>query len=261
MKVLRQGYYSPTMNEDATNFVRACDRCQHFANYSFMPETLLTPIASPWPFSMWGIDLIGELPKAKGDVKYAVVAVDYFTKWAEDMSLTTITAKKIKDFLFNSIVCRFEIPYKVVSDNGKQSTTGESPFMLTYGYEAMVPVEVGSGSFRRDRYPEEDAEINQRLHLDLLEETRENSQLRLAAYQQRAARYYNKKVKEHLLKVGDLVLRKVMPNSKNPQHGVFGANWEGPYKIKAILWKGTYHLEDLEGKLIPRAWNAEHLRN
>ncbi|XP_074352086.1 uncharacterized protein LOC141691247 [Apium graveolens] len=141
-----------------------------------------------------------------------------------------------------------------------RSTTGESPFMLTYGYEAMVPVEVGSGSLRRDRYTEEDTEVSQILHLDLLEETRENSQLKLAAYQQRAVRYYNKKVKGQLLKVGDLVLRKVIPNIRIPQHGVFGANWKGPYRIKAILWKGTYHLEDLEGKLVPRAWNAEHLR-
>ncbi|XP_074342918.1 uncharacterized protein LOC141690437 [Apium graveolens] len=123
----------------------------------------------------------------------------------------------------------------------------------------MVPVEVGSGSLRRDRYTEEDAEVNQRLHLDLLEETRENSQLRLTVYQQRVARYYNKKVKGQLLKVGDWVLRKVMPNTRNAQHGVFGANWEGPYKIKAILWKGTNHLEDIEGKLVPRAWNAKHL--
>ena len=78
----------------------------------------------------------------------------------------------------------------------------------------------------------------------------------MEAYQQRAARYYNKKVKVQRLKVGDLVLRKVMPNTKIASHGVFGANWEGPYKIKSMLWEGTYHLEDLEGKTIPRAWNA-----
>ncbi|XP_074327611.1 uncharacterized protein LOC141665525 [Apium graveolens] len=117
----------------------------------------------------------------------------------------------------------------------------------------MVPVEVGLGSLRRDRYAEEDTEVSQRLQLDLLEETRENSQLKLTTYQQLAARYYNKKVKGQLLKVGDLVLRKVITNTRIPQHGVFGANWEGPYKIKSILWKGTYHLEDLEGKMVPRA--------
>ncbi|XP_074356684.1 uncharacterized protein LOC141696442 [Apium graveolens] len=124
----------------------------------------------------------------------------------------------------------------------------------------MVPVEVGAGSLRRDAFVEENAEVNQRLHLDLLDEARANAQLKLAAYQQRVARYFNKKVKPIPFKVGDLVLRKVMPNTKIAQHEVLGANWEGPYKVKAILWKGTYRLEDLDGKLIPPAWNAEHLR-
>ncbi|XP_074359604.1 uncharacterized protein LOC141699604 [Apium graveolens] len=66
LKVLRQGYYWPTMKEDAFKFVRACDRCQRFANYSNAPTTSITSLASPWPFAIWGIDLIGELPKAKG---------------------------------------------------------------------------------------------------------------------------------------------------------------------------------------------------
>ena len=57
---------------------------------------------------MWGIDLIGELTKAKRGVKYAVVAVDYFTKWAEAASLATITAKQITDFVFNSFVAGLE---------------------------------------------------------------------------------------------------------------------------------------------------------
>ncbi|XP_074368321.1 uncharacterized protein LOC141708545 [Apium graveolens] len=124
----------------------------------------------------------------------------------------------------------------------------------------MVPVEVGVRSLRMDLFVEEDVEVNQRLHLDFLEEAIMDSQLKLAAYQQRITRYFNKKVKFVTYKVGDLVLRKVMSNTKIAQHGVLEANWEGPYKVKAILWKGTYRLEDLDGKLIPRVWNAEHLR-
>ncbi|XP_074346630.1 uncharacterized protein LOC141685427 [Apium graveolens] len=96
-----------------------------------------------------------------------------------------------------------------------RSTTGESPFLLTYGYEAMISLEIGVGSLRRDLFKEEDAEVNQRLHLDLMDEAIMNTQLKLAAYQQRVARYFNKKVKSMLNKVGDLVLRKVMPNNKN----------------------------------------------
>jgi len=125
LKILRQGYYWPTMRSEASKFVQACDKCQRFATYSSRPAASMTPLLSPWPFALWGIDLIGELPKAKGGVRYAVVAVDYFTKWAEAAPLATITAKKITSFVFNSIVCRFGIPYKLISDNGKQFDSRE----------------------------------------------------------------------------------------------------------------------------------------
>ncbi|VVA33520.1 PREDICTED: rve domain-containing [Prunus dulcis] len=40
----------------------------------------LSPIISPWPFAQWGLDLIGPMPNGKGQIKFAVIAVDYFTK-------------------------------------------------------------------------------------------------------------------------------------------------------------------------------------
>ena len=75
-------------------------------------------ISSPWPFAVWGIDLVGALPTRKGGVRYAVVAIDYFTKWAEAEPLATITSKKVLDFVVKSIICRFGLPKKIVSDNG-----------------------------------------------------------------------------------------------------------------------------------------------
>ncbi|XP_074377377.1 uncharacterized protein LOC141718903 [Apium graveolens] len=124
----------------------------------------------------------------------------------------------------------------------------------------MVPFEVGAGSFRRDNYESEANEVNHRLDLDMIEETRDDAQIRIATYQQRTATQYNSKVRARTFKVGILVLRRVMPNTKVVSHGVFGANWEGPYKIKSVLWEGTYHLNNMQDKLIPRAWNAENLR-
>ncbi|XP_074336887.1 uncharacterized protein LOC141674059 [Apium graveolens] len=79
----------------------------------------------PWPFAIWGIDLIRELSNAKGGVKYAVVAVDYFTKWEEAEPLAIITAKKLKEFVYRAIVCRYDIRYKLISDNGKQFDSKE----------------------------------------------------------------------------------------------------------------------------------------
>ncbi|XP_063948132.1 uncharacterized protein LOC135152219 [Daucus carota subsp. sativus] len=76
-KILRQGYYWPTLYKDAHAFAKARDSCQRFSNTNKNPAVPLKTLTSPWPFAVWGIDLIGELPKGKGGVKYAVVAVDF----------------------------------------------------------------------------------------------------------------------------------------------------------------------------------------
>ena len=60
------------------------------------------------------------LPTGKGEIRYAVVAIDYFTKWAEVEPLATITSKKVLDFVVKSIICRFGLPKKIVSDNATQ---------------------------------------------------------------------------------------------------------------------------------------------
>ncbi|XP_060967074.1 uncharacterized protein LOC133035241 [Cannabis sativa] len=105
LKIMRQRYYWPTLRQDAFNFAKKCNKCQRIATYVHQPPSHLHSITSPWPFIVWGIDLIGELPKGKGGVKYAVVAVDYFTKWAEAKALATITAAKLREFFYNSIIC------------------------------------------------------------------------------------------------------------------------------------------------------------
>ena len=56
---------------------------------------------------------------AKGQVKFTVVAVDYFTKWVEAEPLATITEKKIENFVVKNILSRFGIPRVLVSDNGR----------------------------------------------------------------------------------------------------------------------------------------------
>lgn len=66
------------------------------------------------------VDLIGPLSLARGQAKYAVVAVDYFTKWAAAEPLATISEAKITNFVWTNIVCRFENSYAIITDNGKQ---------------------------------------------------------------------------------------------------------------------------------------------
>ena len=119
-KVLRQGYYWPTILKDATDLVKKCRIYQEHAKISRLPSEPLTSITSPWPFQQWGLDILGPLPMGKGQCKFIIVAVDYFTKWAEAEPLATITEQKIRNFVWRAIICRFGIPRALVSDNGKQ---------------------------------------------------------------------------------------------------------------------------------------------
>ncbi|XP_024028923.1 uncharacterized protein LOC112093842 [Morus notabilis] len=120
LKVLRQGYYWPTLKKDAFQYARRCDKCQKYASIPRAPPESLTSILSPWPFAKWGIDLIGPLHLTPGGFKFAIVAVDYYTKWAEAKALTMTTEAVCTNFIWNNIVCRFRVPHSIVSDNGRQ---------------------------------------------------------------------------------------------------------------------------------------------
>ena len=82
----------------------------------------------------------------------------------------------------------------------------------------------------------------------------------MANYQKQLAKSYNPKFQHKEFVVGDLILRKVIGNTKDSADGKLGPNWEGSYKITKIAGKGAYHLGDLEGKQVPRSWNSNNLR-
>ena len=119
-KVLRQGYYWPTMLRDATKLVKKFKVCQKHAKISHLPSKPLTSVTSPWPFQQWGLDILVPLPIGRGQCTFIVVAVDYFTKWVKAEPLSTIIEQKVRNFVWCSIVCKFGIPRSLVSDNGKQ---------------------------------------------------------------------------------------------------------------------------------------------
>jgi hypothetical protein len=74
------------------------------------------------------------------------------------------------------------------------------------------------------------------------------------------AKYFNMKVKPRNFKVGDLVLRKVTLATRDLVEGKLAPSWEGPYKVIGCQRPGAYHLEDSTEKVLPRPWNAEHLK-
>jgi hypothetical protein len=142
----------------------------------------------------------------------------------------------------------------------KRRSTGETPFALAYGVEAVIPLEVGLPTTRTTKYDAEENESNLRKDLNLLEERRDMATIKLASYQQQMKRGYDKNIRPRNFQVGDLVLRKVMTNTKNPNNGKLGPNWEGPYRVTSFARVEAYRLEDMDGKPVLRPWNICNLK-
>jgi hypothetical protein len=61
------------------------------------PSQLITPSSQ---LQRWGIDIVGPLTTAQGNYMYAVVVVEYFTKWIEVKPLVNIAAAGIRRFFW-----------------------------------------------------------------------------------------------------------------------------------------------------------------
>jgi IS30 family transposase len=66
----------------------------------------------------WGLDLLGPLSPAQGNLRYVVVAIEYFSKWIEVKPLATITSVRVQKFFWQNIVYRFSVPKAITVDNG-----------------------------------------------------------------------------------------------------------------------------------------------
>ena len=58
----------------------------------------------------------------------------------------------------------------------------------------------------------------------------------------------------------DLVLRKVVRNTKNLAWGKLEPNWEGPYRIMSVAGVDAYYLEDLDERTVLHPWNVNNLK-
>jgi hypothetical protein len=119
-KVYRQGFYWPRAASDAAELVQKCENYQKCARDQKQPSSLTQLIQPTWPLQRWGLDLLGPLPPAQGNLKYVVVAVVYFSKWIEAKPLAIITSVTVQKFFWQNIICRFSVPKAITVDNGTQ---------------------------------------------------------------------------------------------------------------------------------------------
>jgi hypothetical protein len=109
------------MHKDTKAYVQSCTLCQ--AQKSVAPHVhnrQLHPSVVEGPNVRISIDLIGPLPLTADNYKYVLVMMDYFTKWAEAVPLSSKAGEEIADALFKNWYCVYGIPYEIQSDQGKE---------------------------------------------------------------------------------------------------------------------------------------------
>ncbi|XP_071727502.1 uncharacterized protein [Rutidosis leptorrhynchoides] len=114
------GYFWPHMYRDTYNLIVNCEACQIHTPVNRSPRRNMVPIHAAWPFCKWGINIAGPFPGGVGNVKFPVIAIDYFKKWVEAKPVSTIIGRKILTFVWEDIVCHFGLPREIVSDKGTQ---------------------------------------------------------------------------------------------------------------------------------------------
>ncbi|XP_062118681.1 uncharacterized protein LOC133832338 [Humulus lupulus] len=181
-------------------------------------------ISSPWPFEIWGIDLIHSLPTGRGGVCYSVATIDYITKWVEAKPLPTIISKRVLDFVVKNISYCFRLPKKIVSDNRTQF---DSDLFTKFCEKYDIIKSISSLAY-----------LQANGQVEAVNKTTK-----------RITGYFNSKVKGHRFEMDDLVLQRMFLASKDPKDGVFGPKWDGPYQIVEILCEGTFKLAQLSGEL------------
>ena len=115
---IKRNLFWVEMDTDIKELNESCDVCQRTKVANRITKAPLKPIVVTRPWELIGIDVIGKLPKSSSGNYYIIIAIDYFTKWAEARAIKANDAASAAKFVFESIVCRFGTPEAIVTDQG-----------------------------------------------------------------------------------------------------------------------------------------------
>ncbi|GKC75131.1 reverse transcriptase domain-containing protein [Tanacetum coccineum] len=110
VRITKQGYYWPSMHRDAIKILQDCEKCKEKSVIKKVAESSTITAGSGWPFSYWGVNILGPLPTAPRGFKFLAISIEHSTKWVEAKPLTVINGRHAERFVWEYVVCRFGVP-------------------------------------------------------------------------------------------------------------------------------------------------------
>ncbi|XP_070025699.1 uncharacterized protein [Nicotiana sylvestris] len=161
---------------------------------------------------------------------FILVAIDYFTKWVDTASYKAVTKKVVVDFVNDCIICRFEVPEYIVTDNAANLNSDIMKAMWS-------------------RYEQ----------LAFIDGKRMNAVCHGQLYQNRMSRAFNKRVKPRQFAPGQLVLKKIFPH-QDEANGKFSPNRKGLYMVHRVLTGGTLIFAEMDIEILPKPINLDAVK-
>jgi hypothetical protein len=110
-KVLKAGYYWPTLFRDAHALCRKCIICQKAYGWIQKSTFPLQPVSVDSPFQQWGLDIIEPInPPSSQQNNFIITTIDYFTRWSEVAPLRAVNTSQVISFLNSNIIYLFWYP-------------------------------------------------------------------------------------------------------------------------------------------------------
>lgn len=118
-RLLKKRYFWPSMLNDVREYIKQCDACQKVNPASLKVIPTLHSVTVPKQvFKQIGVDIMS-LPEVD-NMKYVIVAIDYFSKWSEARALSDKSAETVARFLYDEIICRHGCPLIHITDQGRE---------------------------------------------------------------------------------------------------------------------------------------------
>ena len=113
-------YYWPRAGKDIESWVRCCEQCAYHKRGAPRKRFPLIQEISGAPFHRVAFDIIGPLPETDDGNRYALVMVDYFTKWAEAYALRERSATTVAEAITANWFTTHGVPLKFHCDNAAE---------------------------------------------------------------------------------------------------------------------------------------------
>ena len=116
LSLLRERFYWPGMQEEATQYVMHCSRC---LRRKTPPQVApLQPILVTQPLELVHMDYLS-LEPSKGNIENVLVITDHFTRYALAYPSKTQTAQATARILWDNFICHYGFPERFISDQGR----------------------------------------------------------------------------------------------------------------------------------------------